>query len=560
MGLLTENSASYARDGLGSGPSSGYFTREEFSSKQSAETLTSADGVASAASSIIQSDKMPDYAASNMQSDNMEATGESVSFTEEPSVVSRDNTKTSTPTKDRLSSLHNLQGTPKSILKRRSIIDRNVHVESKYAHTPSHQSSSGKSRLNFDYSDPFEVEDSFSDLGTSAMTNPSTASDLTRSFKSTGLGTSDSKGYSEYSHPEQLSSNHTIADLMEQNLLLKNSGNDRRNAAIVNELSARPKAYMFDSTTPLDRTKDSSLLNNRTSSMSSTLRSRSMVDPMACEDRRPFLGYDWIAGVLDNEADALTMDQSDTFFEEMKEFRRVNKDDCEGLRAVDLVVDRTKPIEPQITKPSHTCVHGYTINDRLFPEAMNPNDNGTNVCPVCLAERREPTKEEPGFIRVSIPRSTLVTPYKIKPHRRRSFDETDSYALSRHCLAGWECSQPSKIPTASSMDLKHSALGLQGKLSQSTHEMEKLANQFSRQNRTLGDNLLEKTRKQLNHTKELLSRTQVTDTSNAGLERSLRHPTSEDLLSQAHQFRFSQQRFQKDGEINGGVQGIYTLT
>ena len=35
------------------------------------------------------------------------------------------------------------------------------------------------------------------------------------------------------------------------------------------------------------------------------------------------------------------------------------------------------------------------------------------------------------FLRISIPRSTLLTPYRIQPHRRRSFDETDSYALSK---------------------------------------------------------------------------------------------------------------------------------
>ena len=44
-------------------------------------------------------------------------------------------------------------------------------------------------------------------------------------------------------------------------------------------------------------------------------------------------------------------------------------------------------------------VHGFIINERLFPEAMNPDENGKNVCPVCLSTRPEPTKEDPGFVR-----------------------------------------------------------------------------------------------------------------------------------------------------------------
>ena len=47
-----------------------------------------------------------------------------------------------------------------------------------------------------------------------------------------------------------------------------------------------------------------------------------------------------------------------------------------------------------------TGIHGYTVNDRLFPEAMNPTEDGTSVCPVCLVERKEPSKEEPGYVRL----------------------------------------------------------------------------------------------------------------------------------------------------------------
>lgn len=60
------------------------------------------------------------------------------------------------------------------------------------------------------------------------------------------------------------------------------------------------------------------------------------------------------------------------------------------------------------------------------------------------------------FFRVSVPRSSLVSPHKFKPHRRASFDPTDSVGLSSHCLAGWESSKPTVIPMPSSLDLRTS--------------------------------------------------------------------------------------------------------
>ena len=55
----------------------------------------------------------------------------------------------------------------------------------------------------------------------------------------------------------------------------------------------------------------------------------------------------------------------------------------------------------------HSCfclsgVHGFIINDRLLPEAMNPDESGKNVCPVCLTKRPDPTNEDPGFVRYAL--------------------------------------------------------------------------------------------------------------------------------------------------------------
>ena len=37
--------------------------------------------------------------------------------------------------------------------------------------------------------------------------------------------------------------------------------------------------------------------------------------------------------------------------------------------------------------------------------------------------------------------------------------------MLQHCLAGWECSQPSMLPTASTVDLQQATRGIRGKQS-----------------------------------------------------------------------------------------------
>ena len=50
---------------------------------------------------------------------------------------------------------------------------------------------------------------------------------------------------------------------------------------------------------------------------------------LAAKNDRSLLGYDWIAGMLDN--DSYLSEKDDGFFEDLKEFRRVNKNECSGL-------------------------------------------------------------------------------------------------------------------------------------------------------------------------------------------------------------------------------------
>jgi len=58
-------------------------------------------------------------------------------------------------------------------------------------------------------------------------------------------------------------------------------------------------------------------------------QSREFSKLLAGRDHRgPLLGYDWIAGLMDNEKSLA--DIPDDCFDEVREFRRLNKDACVG--------------------------------------------------------------------------------------------------------------------------------------------------------------------------------------------------------------------------------------
>ncbi|XP_051493174.1 migration and invasion-inhibitory protein isoform X2 [Apus apus] len=177
--------------------------------------------------------------------------------------------------------------------------------------------------------------------------------------------------------------------------------------------------------------------------------------PMSTSSVCPFLGYDWIAGLLDTNS--LVAEKSDQYFAELHEFRQANKEACiheQHLEPSDL--DNIVPEqEPAWIPGSHKCVYCYRLNRRLFTV---PTDSAS-ACPVCKIPRtHQPleTLEEPVYVRVSIPRSTLKPAYKYRAHRRRSFEPADNLALPLHCLAGWEYTITSSSPMLSSLDLRSS--------------------------------------------------------------------------------------------------------
>ncbi|XP_074749410.1 migration and invasion-inhibitory protein isoform X2 [Strix uralensis] len=170
---------------------------------------------------------------------------------------------------------------------------------------------------------------------------------------------------------------------------------------------------------------------------------------------RPFLGYDWIAGLLDTKSSVA--EKSDQYFAELHEFRQANKEACideQHLepKALDYIVPEQ---EPDLINSSHKCVYCYRLNQRLFTVPLDSE----SVCLMCKIPRtHQPPEilEEPAYVRVSVPRSTLMPAYKYKAHRRKSFEPADDLALPSHCLAGWENTIPSSNPTLSSLDLRAS--------------------------------------------------------------------------------------------------------
>ncbi|XP_060925164.1 uncharacterized protein miip [Limanda limanda] len=174
---------------------------------------------------------------------------------------------------------------------------------------------------------------------------------------------------------------------------------------------------------------------------------------------QPLLGYDWIAGVLD--AEDTFVERSDEFFNDLRNFRSLHKDECVQSPQAELSVENhsgmtllTDKDETETNTDTHQCTFSYRINSRLFPVPLHHQE----CCPVCKRPKSSHphTTAEPALIRVSIPRSTLLPAYKYKAHRRCSFDSADSLGLPSHCLSGWSHSGQSTLPSPSKLDLRSS--------------------------------------------------------------------------------------------------------
>ncbi|KFQ76221.1 Migration and invasion-inhibitory protein, partial [Phoenicopterus ruber ruber] len=105
--------------------------------------------------------------------------------------------------------------------------------------------------------------------------------------------------------------------------------------------------------------------------------------PVSSWSVRPFLGYDWIAGLLDTNSSVA--EKSDQYFAELHEFRQANKEACiyeQHLepKALDDVVPEH---EPDLITTSHKCVYCYRLNQRLFTLPVDSE----SACPMCKIPR-----------------------------------------------------------------------------------------------------------------------------------------------------------------------------
>lgn len=245
---------------------------------------------------------------------------------------------------------------------------------------------------------------------------------------------------------------------------LLDDGNNRKLNKFVKEATMKPKSI-------LNSTGYYSLNSSRRNN--SRVRFNSSQSSATLPDQR-LLGYDWIAALLDNDSNMV--DQSESFFDDLRDFRKAHKDECSNqfyMESPHTLVD-TEPCEigEALAEPK---VRPYIVNERLFTEPFKSNLLPNVDDDVSQIRDKQPTKENPRFVRVSIPRSTLQTPYRVKPHRRRSFDSADSCSLMDHCLLGWENTRPETLPAASSLDLNTEAGTRQDSVVTSLAEAEQLA-------------------------------------------------------------------------------------
>lgn len=164
---------------------------------------------------------------------------------------------------------------------------------------------------------------------------------------------------------------------------------------------------------------------------------------------RPYLGYDWIAGSLDIRSPVSSMPE--LFFSQLQQFREANREDCFGQEHESAFAGVSVP---RNVEGDHECIYCYRVNRRLF---LVPTDPDT-PCRLCGKPRGQ---EDPGSgakpveVRVNLPLSALDPPHRSRIHRRKSFDASDTLALPRHCLLGWDILplKPEQSCTPSNLDL-----------------------------------------------------------------------------------------------------------
>lgn len=162
---------------------------------------------------------------------------------------------------------------------------------------------------------------------------------------------------------------------------------------------------------------------------------------------RPYLGYDWIAGSLDNRSPISS--KPEAFFSELQAFREANREEC--------IHREPQPQGPgwrgsDSSREDHECVYCYRVNRRLFLVPSDPSAP-CRLCRTPRDQRGPRTLADPAQVRVSISQSVLDPPHRYRIHRRKSFDASDTLALPRHCLLGWDILPPKSEKSSSPQSL-----------------------------------------------------------------------------------------------------------
>ncbi|NWW33859.1 MIIP protein, partial [Panurus biarmicus] len=105
--------------------------------------------------------------------------------------------------------------------------------------------------------------------------------------------------------------------------------------------------------------------------------------PVSSWSAYPFLGYDWIAGLLDTKSSVI--EKPEQYFAELQEFRQSNRDTCIHQQHLEpKALDCTGPEqELDLITGSHKCVYCYRLNRRLFAIPVDSH----SACPVCKVPR-----------------------------------------------------------------------------------------------------------------------------------------------------------------------------
>ncbi|XP_076451812.1 uncharacterized protein LOC143287588 [Babylonia areolata] len=345
--------------------------------------------------------------------------------------------------------LANKPTTPTSV-RRRRIIDRNVHVDSKLSDADLQELERNTRGLNFSYSQTLDGEDRES------------ATQVDKPMEGTNTERKEAEDRTEDS------------DLTYQKYLV-DTGNNRQLNNFIRDTTIKPKTILNSTqsfSSSYSKQGPGVSFQNSSNASSATALFRSQAK------ERHMLGYDWIAALVSN--DTGLMDESESYFQELREFRRSNRDECCNDFYMEGPFTLTQSEPPAVEKAiKETKVQPYTVNDRLFAVPVTENLLGEPLDPGSKDRGKEdPTQDNPRFVRVSIPRATLQMPYKVRPHRRRSFDASDSCSLTDHCLMGWNAVSPATLPTASSVSLTDAMKGINPKHTTTLAEAEKAASTF----------------------------------------------------------------------------------